>query len=175
MQILTVDYSKAQMKIQQMAFVLVALAIFFALASLLYFSITLNNLQNTAQGLQDAEAQEIVRKMSGTPELSFTSSTDCSSCVDFDKALLLKEINAYQSFWNLDYLMIERIYPSSNNEECTRFNYPDCSRITLISSPQNNFGTETPSAFVSIARWDEDTNRFIYELGAIHASGRNVG
>lgn len=173
MEILVANSSKAQMKIQQMAFVLVALAIFFALAALLYFSFSLYNLRDTANTLADDEAREIVRKLSGAPELGFTSSTDCNSCIDLDKALLLKELAAagspYENFWNLDYLMVEKISNSGNQEECTRFNYPNCKTITIINK-NANFGSASKS-FVALATWDEGAKRYRYEFGRIHASG----
>lgn len=162
--------SKAQMKIQQMAFMLVALMIFFALVGVVYFAISGSNLKQKAQDLEDKEAKEIVRKLSGSPELSFTSSTDCSSCIDIDKALFIKEIPIYKEFWNLDYLMIEKFSSSATERECTRANYPDCTTITIIEK-DDDIATQT--AFVSLARWDEElsSGSFRYEIGRIHASG----
>lgn len=175
MEILAVNYSKGQMKIQEMAFMLVALAIFFSLVAIIYFSISGANLRITAQNLQEEEAKEMVRKLAGSSELAFTSSSDCNSCVDFDKALILKEIylESYSGLWNFDYLMIEKISPDNSGEECTRFNYPDCGKITLIGKTEN-FGA-TSQAFVALARWDESTQRYKYEFGRIHVSGGKSG
>jgi len=168
-----VGFSKAQMKIQQMAFMLVALVVFFSLIALIYFSISLSNVRSSAQQLQEDEAREIVRKLAGSPELAFTSSSDCDSCIDMDKALMLAESPAYEDFWNLDYLMIEKIYPSNIESECTRFNYPDCSKTTIFSKTQD-IGSAT-QAFVTLARWDSDLGKYRYEMGKIYASGRNLG
>ena len=161
------------MKIQQMAFMLVAVMIFFALVGLIYFAISLSSVQERAAELADREAKEIVRKLSGSPELAFTGSSDCSSCIDFDKALLLARAAEYQNFWNLDYLMIEKISPTVSSAECTLSNYPNCNKITIADRATGSLATKT--AFVSIARWDPTTENFHYELGRIHASARTLG
>jgi hypothetical protein len=62
---------KGQMKIQQMAFVLMAIVIFFALVSLFYFSIRIRSLQKSALSLREEEAKELIRKLAVTPEFSF--------------------------------------------------------------------------------------------------------
>ncbi len=172
METLAAGSSKAQMKIQQMAFMLVALVIFFSLAALIYFSFSLSILREQAGKLQEDEAKEIVRTLAGAPELAFTSSSDCNSCIDLDKALLLKDVPAYKNFWNIDYLMIEKVYPPGSNTECDLFNYPNCGKITIISS-QSNFGSAS-KAFVTLVRWDESLGKYKYELGRLHVSGENI-
>ncbi|MBI2451819.1 hypothetical protein HYV50_01935 [Candidatus Pacearchaeota archaeon] len=153
-----------------MAFVLVATFIFFALVGLVYFSLSLANLREKAQTLADNEARETIKTLAGSPELTFTSSSDCSSCIDLDKAIILKELPAYQSLLNLDYLMIEKLYPNSTSRECTALNYPDCDKITII----NKGNIRASSAFVTLVRWDSSIGSFRYELGRIHASGKNL-
>jgi multisubunit Na+/H+ antiporter MnhC subunit len=49
----------------EMAFVLVAIVIFFALVSLAYFSIRINSLDKDVGALKEDEAKEIVKKISG--------------------------------------------------------------------------------------------------------------
>ena len=108
MKILIAGYSKGQIKIQQMAFVLVALMIFLALVALIYISFRVENIKGDVEDLGDQEAKELARKLSGTPEFSFTAE-DCSNCIDLDKVLILKERKTYKDFWNLDYLQVERV------------------------------------------------------------------
>lgn len=172
MKIYGVKYSRAQMKIQQMAFMLVAAMIFFAMVGMVYFSISLSNLKDKAIELQDKEARETVRKISGIPEFAFTSSGDCSSCIDFDKAMQMKDSNVYQNLWNFDYLMIERLDSNLKNVECTRANYPNCGKIILINKSSE---IATKTAFVSVAFWDERLNWFRYDTGRVHASARSLG
>ena len=123
MKILIAGYSKGQIKIQQMAFVLVALMIFLALVALIYISFRVENIKGDVEDLGDQEAKELARKLSGTPEFSFTAE-DCSNCIDLDKVLILKERKTYKDFWNLDYLQVERVYPHGNGD-CKKENYPN--------------------------------------------------
>ncbi len=162
------------MKIQQMAFVLVAVMIFFGMVALVYFSLSVSNLRENAAGLKEKEAVELVKKISSSPEFFFAGRT-CSSCVDMDKVLMLKESPEYKKFWNLDYLAVEKVNNKTRLIECTRINYPDCDAITIVKET-SNFGTAT-SAFVTLARWDSGLGprgSYRYELGRIYASGRNI-
>ncbi len=168
---LIASFSKrAQLKIQQMAFVLVAIIIFFAIVALLYFSISLSNLRRSASSLQEQEASELVRKLASTPE--FLTATDCSNCIDLDKVLLLKSRQSYKEFWNLDYLKIEKLYPKNEQLECEKSNYPDCSTITII--PNEEFGSPK-TAYVSLCRFEQAQGGYTKcELGIIYASGKNL-
>ena len=161
--------SKAQLKIQQMAFMIVALVVFFAMVGLIYFSLSLANLKEKVTALQDEEARELVRKFTGTPEFIFTASGDCSSCIDLDKVYqhyLNGEL--YKDFWNIDYLMIERIYSLSSTKKCTSQNYPECQELELIKNREDFEAVS--SAFVTLARWDPQINDYRYEFGRIHVS-----
>jgi len=159
-------YSKGQMKIQQMAFVLIAIVIFFAMVAIVYFSIRVSNIRESAVLLREEEAKELVRKLAGTPEFM---STECANCIDLDKIFILKDKKSYDEFWDLKYLAVEIIYPV-REEECDNANYPDCRRVTLIE--EDDIGIPY-SAFVSVCRWDSD--RYIKcELGKIYASGEGI-
>ncbi len=165
--ILSVKYSKGQLKIQEMAFVLVAIMIFFAMIALIYFSVRLNSLEGDVQNLEDDYAKEIVKKITLSPEFSWESGS-CDSCLDFDKAFLLKDRKSYQNFWELDYLAVERVHPVSNRGECNNDNYPDCGIVTI-----RNVTKGAPAdTFVSICRIEDGKTKC--ELGRIYASGRNI-
>ncbi len=157
-----------------MAFVLVALMIFFGMVALVYFSFSISNLKQNAQELKDKEGIEIVKKISTSPEFVF-GGRDCSSCVDFDKILILKETAKYKKFWNLDYLTVEKVSNKTFIIECNRFNYPNCDVVTVVNETEN-FGSVNV-AFVTLVRWDSSLGAgggFKYELGKIYASGRNL-
>ena len=156
---------KAQMKIQQMAFMLVTLVVFFGMVALIYFSISIANLRKDVSRLQDDEAMELARKMSGTPEFAFTATSDCSSCIDVDKIKIIQSDtalqNKYKDLWNIDYLMVECV--STSPGDC----YPD---IEVIPKSEE-FSTKT--AFVTLARWDTslgNEGNYRYDLGRIHTS-----
>jgi len=168
MKIFSAGYSKkSQMKIQQMAFVLIAIMIFFTLVALFYLAIRVQTLQKSAVELREEEAKELVRKLASSPELSW--SRECDNCIDLDKAMMLKDRRSYDGFWNLDYLAIRKIYPQ-NEGGCTSSNYPDCGEIVLADGKKG-----IPSeAFVSLCRWEGSSNYEKCEIGRILASGRSL-
>lgn len=165
-----VNSSRGQLKIQQMAFVLVALVIFFGIVFLIFINFKLAGLKESAGELNEESASELVRKISSSAEFSFTPRM-CSSCIDLDKVLVLKDRESYEGFWQLDYLQIVKVHPEGKGE-CTKANYPNCGEITLIEEP--NFGTPS-EAFVSLCRWEsKNEGYFKCELGKIYASGEDI-
>ena len=165
--------SRGQLKIQQMAFVLVAMIIFFAIALLFYFSIRYNSLRGDVEDLRRQEVLETVRKISSTPEFSWNEE-DCSACIDLDKVLMLKNRTSYKGFWkNIALLRIERVYPSydGNGGECTAGNYPECNTITIINEEGNFQGHR---AFVSLCRYDSNGYTKC-ELGKVVMAFESVG
>ena len=93
-----VNYSKrGQIKIQQMAFVLVAIMIFFSFAALFYFSLSVSKLKGDAEDLREKEVKETVRRLAGSPEFSWTV-YDCPTCIDLDKVMVLKDLESYNGF-----------------------------------------------------------------------------
>jgi hypothetical protein len=166
------------MKIQQMAFMLVAVMIFFSMVALVYFSISMSNLKESAEQLKEDEAQAIARQLSGTPELAFTAGSDCASCIDIDKAFAMSQISGSdygKKFWNLDYLKIEIIYPLSPEKPCLSFaDYPDCTDIIIISLPAGKGLSGTKTAFVALARWDSNQGIYRYDLGKVHTLSKDT-
>jgi hypothetical protein len=155
---------KGQMKIQQMAFVLMAIFIFFAIVGLFYFSVSTGSFRSDVEKIREQEAIESVRKISGTPEFAWTV-YDCAACIDFDKILVLKEKASYKDFWKgVPYLKIERVYPRYESEECSRGVYPECNSITIIDSGRN---TITHSSFVALCRYDSGNGFDRCELGKV--------
>jgi hypothetical protein len=167
-----VNYSKAQVQIQQMAFVLVALMIFFGMVLLVYFSIRMNSLEKNAYSGREEESLELSKVLASTPELKWTASR-CAQCIDLDKALILKEKKSYSGFWSMGYIAIERIYPLSAKKECSKSNYPDCSTITLVNESKD-YGAPKGS-FVSLCRQETASESYVKcELGKIYVAPRAV-
>ena len=162
---------KGQMKIQEMAFVLVAILIFFGIVAIFFLNISLSGLRNSVADQRAQDANEIVRKIASTPEFSLTSK-DCDNCIDLDKVMALKDKKVYSGFWNLDYLQIRVLYPQKSGE-CNTGNYPDCQTITLIKN--NNVTGIARSAFVALCRQESKNGGYIKcELGRISASGKSL-
>lgn len=161
---------KGQLKIQEMAFVLIAIVVFFAMVALIYLSIRLANLRSDVTLQREEAAKQLVKKLSDIPEFSWAA---CPGCVDMDKVFVLKERAAYRKFWDIDYLMVEKVYPNRTSAECNRANYPDCTKITLVNNTQN-YGSPT-SAFVALCRFEAAGGGYTKcELGKIYASAKAI-
>lgn len=160
-------YSKGQIKIQEMAFVLVAIMIFFVLVILFYVTIRLNGLKDDYSIESDKEAKELVRKLSGTPELAWEAG-GCQYCIDGDKAMALKGRRSYENFWKVDYLRIEKVFPNQTGE-CTNGNYPACRDIVILNKTIAGIPS---SAFVNICRYEKsgEDSYIKCELGRVYAS-----
>ena len=143
---------KAQMKMQQTAFMLIAITLFFVLAGLFFLSIKMTDLRHSATDLEAKNARLLLTKLADSPEFSCGSSygTQKTSCVDFEKLMVLKEeISKYSELWGVADIQLIKVFPYQKNlEECDSTNYPDCSKITLF--PENRGNGTYQSTFVSL-------------------------
>ncbi len=152
-----------------MAFVLVAIMIFFGIVAIILFRISITGLQQNIESQNTQQANELVQKLASTPEFAFTA-IDCQNCIDMDKVILLKNRTDYKSFWGLDFLQIQTIYPQKQSE-CNSFNYPNCSTITIINNSQGI----PQSAYVSLCRMESNQGNYVQcDLGVIYASGKSL-
>lgn len=164
-----VSSSKAQFKIQEMAFVLVALMMLFALVAVIYINVRTSSFHTDVEEQREEEARLLVRKMATTPEFAWLSTT-CAHCIDTDKLLILREHAKYKEFWDLDYLAIEWVSPNHQGE-CTRSTYPQCGTITIIN---RTIGTPV-STYVALCRHEANAQASMQcDLGKISASGRSL-
>ena len=142
---------RAQLKIQQMAFMLMAITLFFALVGMFVLKIQFSELQTSAAVLEEKNALLLVTKLANSPEFSCGSAfgNARTNCIDADKVMVLKEkILRYEDFWDVENIEIRRLYPSPIEIECTIENYPDCN---IIKVREGNITTEH-SNFVSLCR-----------------------
>jgi len=160
-----------QMKIQQMAFMLIAVMIFFALVGLLILSVGFSGLKEKATALQEKNAILLVSKLANSPEFSCPEKTNC---IDLDKIMVLKNnINNYKTnkdknFWGVSNIEIIKIYPENKNIICSNANYPNCDSLKLISDKQTGITAEN---FVSLCRKEYDSENYLFydkcELGKV--------
>lgn len=141
---------KGQMKIQQMALVLVGFVIFFALVAVFFTSFNLSSLGKRAEIVRQEQAQQRVSSLTGLPELIWTQDS-CASCIDLDKALALKNSSMASLLWedNIAFVQIKQIYPIASERECSPETYLSCSRITLYRTSATY---TTEDSFVSLCR-----------------------
>lgn len=146
-------HKKGQLKIQQTAFMLLAITIFFVLVGLFVLTFKVAGIKETASVLEEDNAMLLVSKLANSPEFSCGQAfgTEKLNCVDADKAMALKQnSDIYQEFWDVSGIQIRRIYPMENTEtECTIYNYPDCNKISIKSQELTGYSV---SNFVSLCR-----------------------
>ncbi|HLC77547.1 MAG TPA: hypothetical protein VJH92_00290 [Candidatus Nanoarchaeia archaeon] len=138
---------KSQMKIQQTAFMLLGVTLFFALVGMAFVGLKLSGMKGEANDLKKQNAQLLVSKLANSPEFSCGDSfyTSKSNCIDADKVMALKAQEVkYSGFWGTSNIEIRRIYPKTNGEvNCTKTNYPNCNIIALhagrVGTYEENF------------------------------------
>lgn len=140
-----VKKQKAQMKIQQMAFMLMAITLFFILAGMFVLVMYSSHLKESASALSEQNAMLLVEKLANSPEFSCGEAYGGQriNCVDADKIMMLREnIAKYENFWGVSNIEIRTI-TNDDAVECNVANYPNCNVIKLrnedISSEYSNF------------------------------------
>ncbi len=143
---------KGQMKIQQMAFMLIAVTVFFSLVGMFMLVIQFSNLQESASILEERNALLLVTKIANSPEFSCGNSFGSGklNCIDSDKLMALKgKSEEYKDFWGVSNIQVRKIYPlSSATIECSLGNYPNCNVIKVREGGINS----TYENFVSLCR-----------------------
>jgi hypothetical protein len=141
-----------QMKIQQTAFMLLAITLLFVLVGMFFIVFKFSGLKQSASDLQEQNALMLVSKIANYPELSCGSSygSDMGNCVDMDKAIfLLKDRSKYKKLFGVSNIEIRKIYPEGNSVLCTLDNYPNCDILKIIDDKSKGFDK---SSFVLMCR-----------------------
>lgn len=150
------------MKIQQMAFMLMAVVLFFILVGLFWLSVQSSNLKKQANQLEQQKSVILASMLGESAEFT------CGSyCVDTDKLMVLKNRQAYKNFWPVSYIKVQKIGREAeiNPIECSNLTYPDCNVYTIVN--KNKESTGTAESFVALCR-KEKLNDIMYtkcELG----------
>jgi len=141
---------KAQLKIQEMSFMIIGIMIFFLLVLLFWLAVSLSGLKQTAAASTRANAILLASSLSGTPE--FVCAESSSLCVDSDKLVALKNHPEYTRFWDVAGIRVEKIYPPSETRtECRVGNYPFCTTYTIVNNTLSE-GYIEYSSYVSLCR-----------------------
>ena len=151
---------KAQLKIQQMAFMLVAVFIFFVLVGLFILSFSFSGLRRSAEALQEKESLLVVTKLTNSPEFSCERAFGNKvNCIDWDKAMILKNsISKYSGFWGVDNIIIRKA--TGENIECNSGNYPDCDYIDIFSKGIEGYPVEN---FITLCNKKESDEGRVYD------------
>ena len=144
---------------------LLAVTLFFALIGLFFLSFQLTNIKKQFISLEEENSKKIVSTLAQSPE--FICSGKRAHCIDFDKALIMQNRNEYIEFWQVDSIVIRKLYPESNSTVyCNKINYPDCTELVIFQGSGKNLVPQQ-SSFVDICRKEESGNQEICELGIL--------
>jgi len=146
---------KSQMKIQQMAFMIIAVFFFFILVGLFFIGWQYKDVMSSYEKLQKEQAISSMAVISDMAELNCGSQE--SYCLDEDKLIVMGRKN-FQAIWPVESVEVYKIYPEFSEEiACPSI---DCNYWKVYDSGRKN--TEKHSTFVSICRKIKEKD-FIYE------------
>ena len=137
-----------QMKIQQMAFMIMAVFLFFILVGLFFIGIQFKDVRGTAAQLQKDQAISSLRVIADMPELNYDSSETMT--VDEDKLEVMSSnfSGAYNVFWPVASVGVYKIYPAFDSvKKCPGLG---CNFYDIYDSGQSN--VKTYSTYVSICK-----------------------
>jgi len=143
---------KGQVKIQQTAFMLIAITLFFVLVGLFAISFSFSGLERSATELKAENAYNTIKILTNTPEFSCEQAfgRTKTNCIDSDKIMVLKKnMDIYKDFWDVKNIEIRKIYPVEEEIICTQANYPECNIIRILSDEISGMGV---SSFVSLCK-----------------------
>ena len=132
----------AQFQIQQMAFMIVAVVIFFVLIGLFFLTYQSQGLKESHAQLEKDKAISSLSVIANLPEIS------CGDlCLDIDKIEVLSKED-YSGFWNVGSIKVYKIYPSFNSVvKCPAVN---CNYWEVFDGAQGNI--KEYSTYVSLCR-----------------------
>lgn len=138
----------AQMKIQQMAFLILAVMFFFALVGLFILRISLANLEGDFSNLNKEQAITSIQVVTSSTELNCNSREEL--CLDEDKLQIMsgdfKEF--YSSFWPVAFIKVYKY--SAFNSSPVKCPSPNCNHYEVHNNGQEFF--ETRSSIISICK-----------------------
>lgn len=150
--------NKAQMKIMQMAFMLVAVFFFFTLVGLFFLNIQLKDVKGSAAQLQREQAISSLSVIADMPELSYKSGETMT--LDEDKLRIMSGgfSEHYAEFWPVASVAAYKLWPVSTElKPCPGL---DCNYYDIYDNEQSN--TRTYSTYVSICKKVKESG-FVYD------------
>ncbi len=153
---------RAQFKIQQMAFMLVFVFIFFVLVGLFFLQLNLAGLRESAQQFEQEQVLSALVSWSQIPELS--CSDNSVGCIDLDKVRIFKEDSNYNrlyfSFWPVASV---RVYKVASNFSLGEIECPNlgCNYYSVFESGQQS--SQRYSTYVSLCQINRKENSVFKE------------
>jgi len=163
---------RGQMKIQQMAFMILAVFLFFILVGLFFLSIYSANLKKDAHQMEIDSAISSISVISDMSELSCDSNENF--CLDKDKIKVMAGGfgEDYSLFWPVSSVEVYIVYPGGGSVvDCPAAN---CNHYIIFDRGQEN--SQTYSTFVSVCERLGDSG-FVYdkcEIGKLVVGVKNA-
>jgi len=126
----------AQMKIMQMAFMIVAVIFLFVLVGLFFLNIKIRDIFSSASDLQREQAISSLEVIADMPELNYGSSE--SMTIDKDKLRVMMGdfAKSYDSFWTVASVKVYLVYPSFDEiKKCPAIG---CNYYEIYDNGQSN-------------------------------------
>ena len=153
---------RSQLKIQEMAFMLLGVFLFFTLVGVFALTIFYSGLQDEATRIAEERTLSAISSIADTPELNCIAAK--SNCVDGDKLIALTNTTLYGNFWPFSSLKVIKYSGFEKNESeltvCTFANYPDCDLFIVYDKKIRN--ERAIASFVAFCR-KEYENGYIYD------------
>ena len=125
-----------QMKIQQMAFLIMAIFFFFILVGLFFLGIQFRGVGESAQQLQQDQAISSLQVIANMPELNYHSGV--SMALDEDKLRVMSGnlSESYKDFWPVASIRVYKVFPKPDNfVKCPA---ADCNYFEIYDSGQDS-------------------------------------
>ncbi|MCR4284509.1 MAG: hypothetical protein NUV97_00510 [archaeon] len=151
--------TRAQMKIQQMTFMIIAVFIFFVFVGLFFINWQFKDIKGDVNSLNKAEAISSLKVLANMPEFNCDSRE--SMCLDEDKLRVLSGSlgEEYASFWPVSSIKVYKIYPSFDSViKCPTLN---CNYFEIFDDHQQNSSREF-STYVSICKKVKE-NSYVFD------------
>ena len=147
------------MKIQETAFVLVGLAVLFALVFIFFIRFQTSNIQNAAETAKQKQAISLLEKISAMPELRCSFYGIEKLCIDEDKVKIFQPLassSLYVKQWTgMQKISIKKIWPSEEEWK-------------IYEKGKGNF---TYTTFINVCKQKyEVTSSWICSLGLMEIS-----
>ncbi len=146
---------KSQIKIQEMAFMLVFVFLFFTLVGLFAVSIFYNGIKQQANKIAEEKTVTAITNLADSPE--FYCVVSKSNCVDADKLIALINKTEYRNYWSFSSLKVVKFQAFNKKEEdmvkCNWANYPDCDIFIIYDKEDKGIKNERAvSSYVALCR-----------------------
>ena len=146
------------MEIQQMAFMILAVFLFFILVGLFFLGIQFRDIKKNVAQLQTEQAISSLKVIADMPELSYNSRESLS--LDEDKLTIMSGTlgSHYSEFWPVASVKVYKIYPKFN--ELVKCPALDCNYFEVYDNGQES--VKTYSTYVSVCKKIKETG-YVYD------------